>query len=144
MYILLISLIVEEHSTFPDLATRLSATLRHAIFTDNVSYRAASIFGQKLINRVHSKVVYPKENRELMIELLREHITGNIVKVSIRTNSALKVDYLLIVQLCRLETDSSVKLMVFLKDLYFLVYFAVYSTVIWKSIVYNLRKILQL
>lgn len=43
------------------MAIELAASLRHVVFTDQVTY--------------------PRENRDALLSLLEEHITSNIVKV---------------------------------------------------------------
>jgi len=50
-----------EHPHFLNFAAELSASLRHAVFVD--------------------RVVYPHEAREYVLQLLREHVTDNIVKI---------------------------------------------------------------
>jgi hypothetical protein len=60
----LISRYLDEHPHFLRYATELAATLRHAIFVD--------------------RVVYQFSLKTEVLELLEEHITENIVKVSRR------------------------------------------------------------
>lgn len=50
-----------EHAEFQDLATELAASLRHVIFIDSV--------------------VYPYEDRQRVLRLLEQHVTGNLVKI---------------------------------------------------------------
>ena len=50
-----------EQVSFPQLATELANALRHVVFVDGVSYR--------------------HEERDRLLHLLRQHVTGNLVKI---------------------------------------------------------------
>ena len=87
----------------------------------------------------HEKVMYPTENRGRVLELLREHVKGNVVKV--RNSSAKLLGYAHSPAIFRLAGNSIDKKMEFHKDLYSLGCFVVSFMDIWNRLPSHLRTI---
>lgn len=88
----------------------------------------------------YEKVMYPTENRGRVLELLREHVKGNVVKVR-DSSASLHRDPHSVATFNRLEGNSIDKKMEFHKDLYSLGCFVVSFMDIWNRLPSHLRTI---
>ena len=70
--------LLDDHPHFLRYAADLATVLRNTIFVDQVEFSIEFVFHES----PKKQVVYPVSKKQEILQLLEEHITENIVKVS--------------------------------------------------------------